>query len=305
MRRMKLIKGGCDLVIAVGGGSAIDIAKSINILSSQESRPIEYVQGKLRIKNKGKPFIAIPTTAGSGSEATHFAVIYVDGTKYSLSHDFILPEYAIIDGQLAMSMPKDVSAVTAMDAFSHAIESYWSINSTEESKLYSEKAIKLIVKNINESVNRPSLKSRKAIMEAAHLAGKAINIAKTTAPHALSYILTSNFGIPHGQAVALFLSPILGYNAGVSDGDCNDKRGAVYVLKTIQDLCLMLGRSTPDGAGRAVNDIMKEIGLKTDIKEFNIREKEIMEIVNNVNFERLSNNPRKLTSGNLIVMLKI
>jgi len=290
---IRIFKEGFDLIIAVGGGSSIDTAKSINILSAQRGNPAEYVKKKVKIDRRGCPLIAIPTTAGSGSEATHFAVVYITGIKYSLAHEFILPEYAIVDPLLTLSMPKSLTASTGMDAFSQAMESCWSITSTKESRLYAEKAIKLILSNIKESVNTRSVESRNAMSEAAHLAGKAINISKTTASHALSYILTSRFGIPHGHAVALTLGQVLQYNAGVTENDCNDRRGKEHVKKIINKVLSILNCSTPREAKIMIQIMMKEIGLETDIKKLGITYDDIESIINNVNYERLRNNPRK------------
>jgi alcohol dehydrogenase class IV len=141
-------KEKCDSMIAIGGGSAIDIAKLINIGAAHKWPLIDYLRGNRKIQNKGKPFIAIPTTAGSGSEATHFAVVYVKGVKHSLGHKYLLPDVAIIDPQFTFSMPPRLTAVTGMDALSQAIESYWCIHSTEESKRYAKEAIVHILKNL-------------------------------------------------------------------------------------------------------------------------------------------------------------
>lgn len=135
------IESDCDTVIAVGGGSVIDTAKSINILSSQDADPRSVITGEKKITCKGKPLIAIPTTSGAGSEATHFAVVYMDKEKYSLAHDFILPEYSIIDPQFTYKLSSGITATSGIDAFSQAIESFWNINVNEESRKYSEEAI--------------------------------------------------------------------------------------------------------------------------------------------------------------------
>jgi len=300
---LRMFENDCDLVIAVGGGSVIDTAKLINIFSAQSREPIEYLMKNRKVDKNGKPLIAVPTTAGSGSEATHFAVVYVNGVKYSLAHDFLLPTYAIIDPKLAMSMPKNIAANSGMDAFCQAIESYWSINSTEESKSYSERAIKLVLENFVESVNSPSLNSRKAMMQAANLAGKAINIAKTTAPHALSYDITSRFGVPHGQAVALTVGSILEYNAEVTDEDCNDERGVSYVVNTLHGLCSLLGCFNHNEVRRMIEDIIKNVGLETELETLGISEERLNEIVDNVNYERLKNNPRNLSDKDILKTL--
>src|SRR3989344_336954 len=122
-------KNNCHFVIAVGGGSVIDVAKSINVLAANTGKPIDYIKNIKKIIKKGKTLVAVPTTSGSGSEATKFAVVYIDKTKYSLDNEFILPDYAIVDPQFTISLPKNITASTGMDALSQGIESYWSINS--------------------------------------------------------------------------------------------------------------------------------------------------------------------------------
>src|SRR3989344_471040 len=116
-----------DFVIAVGGGSVIDIAKAVNIISCQTGKPEDYIKGRALIERQGKPLVAVPTTSGSGSEATHFAVVYINGKKYSLAHHFIMPDYAIVDANLTLSLPIRITAETGMDALSQAIESYWAV----------------------------------------------------------------------------------------------------------------------------------------------------------------------------------
>ncbi len=303
-RGIEIFNSECDVVVAVGGGSVIDMAKLINIFFSQEGEPSEYIKGLKKIRNKGRPLIAVPTTAGSGSEATHFAVVYVNGVKHSVAHEYMLPTYAIVDPELTKSMPKEIAASTGMDAFAQAVESFWSVNSTDISKKYSERAIMLAVSNLRDSVNRRLSKSRARMSEAAHFAGKAINIAKTTASHALSYTLTSNFGIPHGHAVALTLGSVLKYNSEVSDEDCNDRRGAEYVSKTIHDLYSLLNVSDPDEAKDKIENLMEDIGLETHLNPIGVQKDDIEKIAESVNYQRLSNNPRKMTMSDMISLLK-
>jgi len=126
-----------DIIIAVGGGSVIDMAKTINILAVQKDGDlVKYIDDNTLIIEKGLPLVAIPTTAGTGSEATHFSVVYIDNVKYSLAHRFMLPNYAIIDAELSFNLPSHIAAASGMDALSQAVESYWAVKSTEESKKY-------------------------------------------------------------------------------------------------------------------------------------------------------------------------
>ena len=289
-----------DTVLAIGGGSVIDMAKLINILSPQPKRPEKYIRKETTLSERGKPLISVPTTAGSGSEATHFAVIYIDKKKYSLAHEYILPSVSIIDPSFTMSSPHKLTASAGMDALCQAIESYWCVNSTEESKKFSKAAIKLIMNNYVETILEPTSQSRFSLIKAAHLAGKAINITKTTAAHAISYPLTSYFDVPHGQAVGLTLGEILIYNGNVTDRDLLDPRGVMYVRQTINEVVQMLGATDLMTSKSYFSQLMQKVGLETSLSELGIqREEEIELILNNINLERLVNNPRSFTEASL------
>lgn len=292
-------KFNSDLVVAIGGGSVIDMAKSINLLGGQTGDPKKYIIKKREIKNCGKDLVAIPTTAGSGSEATCFAVIYIGKTKYSLEHEKLLPEYAIIDPQFTFNLPKKITASTGMDALCQAMESYWSVNSNKNSQRYSEKAIKLIIKNLPLAVNKSNKQARIAMSRASNLAGKAINITRTTACHAISYPITSYFNVPHGHAAALTLSSMLVFNNNVEEKNLLDKRGVDYVKKTINNLVRMLGASDIYEAKKIIDDLMEEIGLETKLASLGIKKSDIKMIINNLNLERVKNNPRRLDKKQL------
>ena len=296
----------CDLVIAIGGGSVMDVAKSINVLAANDGKPEDYINKKATIENRGKVLVGIPTTSGSGSEATKFAVIYIDKTKYSLEHELVLPDYAIVDPQLTVSLPKGITASTGMDALSQAVESYWCVNSNDESKDYAREAIKLVMGNLSDAVNNPSEVSREAMARAAHLAGKAINISKTTASHAISYPITSYFSIPHGHAVALTVGQMLVYNSGVSEQDVLDQRGVEYVKNIIDEITALLGAEDPQEASKIIADLMDEIGLATKLREVGIKAQEDIDIIvrNGFNPDRVKNNPRELTEEALRVILE-
>jgi len=296
-------QGKYDLVIAIGGGSSIDVAKSINVLSSNPESPENYIIGKVKIESKGKPFVAIPTTSGSGSEATKFAVIYIDKTKYSLSDDFLLPNYVIIDAQLTMSLPSYQTACTGVDALGQAIESYWSINSTSESQRYSKEAIGLILENLEEAVNNPNKINKTKVAKASNLAGKAINITQTTACHAISYPITSFYGIPHGHAVGLTLGEMLDYISLVSKEDCLDDRGVNYVTKSIRIILETMQVETPEEGRDKISSLMERIGLKTKLSQLGVEDIELI-IKNGFNPKRVKNNPRKLTEEKLREILK-
>lgn len=289
-----------DLIIAIGGGSVIDMAKSINILAVQDGKPKEYILKKKEISIPGKKMVAIPTTAGTGSEATRFSVVYIGKTKYSLKHQFILPSCSIVDPQFTFNLNKKITAETGADAFAQAVESYWSINSTNESKKYSSKSIRLILKYFVKAVKSPNKKARLEMSRAANLAGKAINISETTACHAISYPITSFFNVAHGQAVVITLSSLLSYNNMVSKFDVLDKRGKEYAQSSINGINKMLGVENCQEAFKKIEGILKEVGLATRLGELGIYKNDLKIIIENgFNPERMKNNPRKVTKGEL------
>jgi len=255
---LKIFKNGnYDLILSVGGGSAIDVAKSIKFFSK-----------------KNIPLVAIPTTAGSGSEATYFIVFYKNKKKISEGQkDFTLPNYVILDFNFLKSLPRKIMASAGIDALGQAIESYWSIHSTEKSKKYSKKSIKLIINYLTSAILKKDKKSLKKILMGSHLAGKAINITKTTSCHSIAYPLTSYFEIPHGHAVGLTLGEMLKFNFGVSKKNCLDKRGENYVKKTIFQLSKILGKNDPNEASEKIHFFLKEIGLENKLSNLGLKKK--------------------------------
>jgi alcohol dehydrogenase len=293
-----------DLTVAIGGGSVIDTAKAITVFAHNPATPEEYLLKKQVLANASR-VVAIPTTAGMGSEATKFAVVYMQNTKYSLDHAFVLPRYAIVDPALAMTMPPQVAATSGMDAFAQAIESYWSVHATPASQCYARAALRLIKDHLVESVTQGTPQSREAMARAAHLAGKAITISYTTACHAISYPITAHFGVPHGHAVALTLGAMLEYNAGVQAAECNDARGVPHVRRSLQDILQCLGVGTPAEGRRLVERLMLAIGLAPRLTQVGITTAQDRALIVKYGFhpERVVNNPRRLTEDALHTIL--
>lgn len=294
----------CNLIIAVGGGSVIDMAKSIRALFGQRGRLEDYLFGRNKIKKPQIKLIAIPTTSGTGSETTHFAVVYIKKIKYSLDSPYVRPDVCIVDPQLTMNLPPAITAATGMDALGQAIESYWSVNSTPTSKRYSNRAIRLIITHLARAVLKPTKRSRIAMSTASHLAGKAINTAYTTACHAVSYPLTSYFGIPHGHAVALTLGAMLVYNSHVTSKDVVDGRGAIYVKNTIRSLLKIFSSKTPEEAATKITKLMDTVKLKRHLGKLGVRKTDLPIILSSgFNPARMKNNPRRLTYNDLQELL--
>ena len=268
---------GCDAIVAVGGGSAMDVAKCIKLYAKMAD-DVCYLEQPYT--DSGIPLIALPTTAGTGSESTRFAVIYRNGEKQSVHHDSILPDYAVLDPVVLYTLPIYQKKCTLMDALGQAIESWWSVAATAESRRLAEQAVRSIVAHWRGYIFDNDADATMEILRASNLAGQAIHITTTTAPHAMSYKLTTMYGIPHGHAVALCLPRVWEY-----------MRGRVAVL---DDIVAALGA---EDAVKLLDDMLTEMELEKPIVQN--RDEELTALVNGVNLERLSNHPVKLSAATL------
>ena len=303
-------KEACDTLVAVGGGSSIDVAKCI----------------KLYAKAPETKLIAIPTTAGTGSESTRFAVIYAQGKKQSITDDCIVPDFAILEPSVLESLPLYQKKCTMMDALCQGLESWWSVNSTDASRILSRRAVQMILSNWSDYLAseahscRPGSASLhpsqspfrhtgselpsdspasgplpftwpraatppgmnmppEAIMEAANLAGQAICITQTTAPHAFSYKLTSMYGLPHGHAVAICLPEIWDFMLANIE-KCSDPRGPQYLQGVFEEISQLIN---PEG----FRALLAELELTAP----SAAEGDIALLAASVNPIRLANNP--------------
>lgn len=283
-----------DLIIAVGGGSVIDTAKIIKYL--------HYNENQVQTLSIPIPIIAVPTTAGTGSEATNFAVVYIDGVKHSYEEDYLLPDVAIIDSNLLKSQSEYQIAVSGLDALAQGIESYWNVNSTQESMEYASEAIKLIWENLRNAVKGNQVAMEK-MAYGSFLAGKAIRITKTTGPHALSYYITSNYNLAHGHAVSIFLPIFFKYNSDVNSENCNDKRGCKYVVKTMKSIAKILKVEATESVSQILHDYIIALNIEINFKNLGISRFDIDTIIGEVNEYRFNNNPRKFNRNVLVELL--
>lgn len=184
---------GCDSIIAIGGGSAMDVAKCIKIYATFPGNGENGEWIGQKAEGNAIPFLAMPTTAGTGSEATRYAVIYWKGAKQSITSERFIPKTVLMDPSCLSTLPLYQKKATMCDALCHAIESFWSVNSTDESKECSRRAIQGVLGNM-EGYLQNTESGNAGMLRAAHEAGKAINITQTTAGHAMCYKITSLFG---------------------------------------------------------------------------------------------------------------
>lgn len=284
----------CDSILAVGGGSAIDVAKCIKlaVLSEEGNAAIipPLVSQQLPVDGSKIPFVAIPTTAGTGSESTHNAVMYYEGAKQTVTNDGVLPDYAILEPSVLKTLPLYQKKCTMMDALCQGIESWWSVNSTEESYEYSRKTIELIMANWRKYIFENDYEAAKQIMLAANYGGRAINITATTAAHAMSYKITSLYKFPHGHAVAVCLPEIWEYMIANMD-KCRDSRGLEYLGGIFNNIAKSMGAGASTEAIGIFRDMMKEMELAYPTSDSNQRNSDLDVLSSSVNPVRLKNNP--------------
>lgn len=274
-----------SVIIAIGGGSVIDMGKLLRFFQTHEGGILEnhYFANGTTI-----PLIAIPTTAGTGAEATHFAVLYDEsGKKHSITDEAMLPDYAVVYPPLTFGQSPYVTACSGFDALAQAIEAYWNKNATHESDEYALKAMNLIYLSLPVAVNEPTLGERYKMAEGAYWAGRAINITKTTAPHAFSYPFTTHYGIPHGHAVSMVFPKIAQLN--LTRGSIpEEKKQIIWNLFGIE--------SDINGT---IRNYVESLGLDIPSKEYDIEK-----ILDGISLERLANNPIGISNSEVKSILK-
>ena len=293
-------KNNIDTIVSIGGGSVIDIAKIILAFIEPNQNFHAIVTGSDIPKNSKIPHFSIPTTAGTGSESTHFAVVYLNKKKYSIAAPYLLPNSAILDGELFISNPSFQKAINGLDALAQAIESHWSNKSTEESRQYSRKAIPYLYKNLPKIVfDKADKNDYQNFIYASNLAGRAINISKTTSPHAFSYAFTSKYGIPHGQAVWLTLPKIFRIHLNtIKSNNFNGKDYDQFHF-LLHEIIGLMGISKKN-LEKNFEDFLSSLGVEYSMDKLGVNTKlKRKEIAKNVNQERLKNNPVSFSIDNI------
>jgi len=274
-------ESGCDAVCGAGGGSAMDTAKCIRLFAGMSGvRP--YTE-QLPVHDDIL-LIAIPTTAGTGSEATHFAVIYRNGEKLSVADEGALPGAVLLDAGNLAGLPEVHRNASMLDALCHAIESLWSVNSTAESMELSRAAIRAVTENME---GYTAGACRTEMLEAAYTAGQAINITTTTAAHAMSYKLTKLYGIPHGHAAALCLPEVYRFLSENADR-CTDRRGVSHLRSILGEIPPLLGCDSFRAALSLLSGLPGRLGLTAPEQA---ADEDIAVLAACVNTRRLNNSP--------------
>lgn len=279
-----------DLVIALGGGSAMDAGKAIAALAENGGKTGEYMLGKREFSRKALPCICIPTTSGTSSEITRYAVITTEGAtaggrkKKGIASDFLYADVALIDPELAKTMTPEITAATGLDALSHAVEAYWNTDSEPISRHSALKAIELVSKNLLNAYKDKSgsdMAARTNMSLATIFAGFAFNNPGTTSLHAVSYYLTTHFGLPHGSACAITMPAFMRFNAE------KEKR-------LLQDIAVAMGCASAEEAAQSVERLMREMKAPARLHEIGATEKDLDAIVRDAMRPNMLRNPRRV-----------
>lgn len=284
---------GCDMIAAAGGGSAIDVAKCIKLFAHMD---LEKSCLEQAIVQNEIPLLAIPTTAGSGSEATEFAVIYHLGEKRSVAHASCLPSAVLLDPSVLDTLPDYQKKAAMMDALCHGVESFWSIRATRESRSYSKAAIQTVLK-YKDAYLQGTAEGKANMLYGANLAGKAINLAQTTAGHAMCYKLTGLYGIAHGHAAALCTAKVFAHMARL----CPTPSDRAPVGAALQELASVMGCATAAQAAERFQGILD--GLKLEVPSPK-SSADLELLAASVNLERLNNHPIELDAGTIATLYR-
>ena len=293
-------KNKIDTIVSVGGGSVIDIAKLILAFLDPNQDIEKIIDGSIKVKPSRVKHISVPTTAGTGSESTHFAVVYKNKKKYSVAAEFLIPDIVLLDGILFLSNSPNQKAFNGLDALAQAIESHWACGSTSESKSFSRKAIPILFKKLPKIVSGEASKEEfQYFIEASNLAGKAINISKTTSPHAYSYSFTSEYSIPHGQAVWLTLPKIFEIHKNALDQGTENIINFKELQNSIKEILNLL-EINQNNISNDLKEFVLSLGLECRMEKLGLNTPSAREqISRKVNLERLKNNPVILTEENI------
>lgn len=285
---------GSDLVLGIGGGSPLDIAK-VSAILVKNSGDLNAYFGVDLVPNKGVPTMLVPTTAGTGSEVTPIAILsdHTDRLKKGIVSPYLFPEVAVLDPELTIPLPAQVTAATGMDALIHAVEAFTSKNATSMSDMLARQAMSVIFRSIRTAYgDGTNLDARGKMLEGSLLAGMAFANAGVTAVHAFAYPIGAEFHIPHGVANSIMLTPVMAFNMlgipskfaemakifGMNISGMNEREAATEAIEALQVLS-------------------NDLGLPRSLSQYGVKEEHVPALAEGVMkvTRLLANNPRQLT----------
>lgn len=287
-------EASCDLIIGLGGGSAMDVAKVISVLLTNEKSLAQLIGVNL-VDKRGIPKILIPTSAGTGSEVTPIVILtdQMENLKKGVVSDFLFPETAILDPELTVSLPPGATAASGMDALIHAVEAFTSVYATPMTDHLALRAIELVVANIRSAwANGNNLEARMNMLEGSLLAGQAFANAGVTAVHAFAYPLGGEFHVAHGVANTVMLCAVLRFNMLA-----NLKKFATVGKLLCPDVPSTDSKVLAEAGIRFLEGLIADLQLPRSLQELNVPQDAIAGMAEGVMkvTRLLANNPRKIT----------
>ena len=291
----------CDFIIALGGGSPIDTAKAVCIMASNPGVIQDY-KGLDKVSSPGAPLIAIPTTAGTGSETTIFTIITDTRTnvKMLIGSPFILPSVALVDPLLTASSPPSVTAATGVDALTHAIEAYVSVKAQPMSDVFALSAIKFLSENLRQAwANGDNLEARSLTMLGAFQAGVAFSNSSVALVHGMSRPIGAYFHVPHGLSNAVLLAPVVEFSISGNPKRYVDIARAMG--EKVEGLGVMEGASK---ASKAVRELVRDTRIPT-LATLGVTREKLKTVVGKMADDAIAsgspgNNPRKATKEEIV-----
>ena len=285
-------EAGADVVVSIGGGSALDLAKAAAILATHDRPAKEYATGAARFERQGLPFVAAPTTSGSSSEVTSGSALWdwETSSQFGLGDTLMFPTVAIVDPRLAMSMSQTLAANTGMDAFTSAFESYWNVDADPVSDALALDVIRTYSANLTRSAIQGDLESRAACALAATMSGVGYSNSSPNACHAVGSPLTLLWRVEHGQSVSITLSSFLRWCAPA-------------IAHKTPALWAALGVSDVEEACAKLDDIIAACGLQTRLSGLGIGADDVDTIVERTRWDRMAQLPREMDADGLREML--
>jgi alcohol dehydrogenase class IV len=277
-------RAGPDVVVAIGGGSAMDLGKLTAVLMANPGPSIEYGKRLRTIEQPGLPFIAVPTTSGSSSEVTPGMAMWEwdESTSYNVRHTYMFPTVALVDPDLTLSMPRDLAAASGIDAFSSAFESYWATGAQPMTDALALGVVRVFAENLEASCRDGGRAARAACALAATMSGVGYSNCPPNVCHAFSRPLTIFWRVAHGQAVGITLPAFL-------------ERNAPAIQHKLPPLWEALGVGGLDEAVARVTEIMQNCGLETRLGELGVSRGDLDRFLDVIAWERLATMPTDLS----------
>lgn len=288
-----------DLVVGIGGGSAMDVAKIVAVLLASDVALRDLLRGKATIAKRGVPTLMVPTTAGTGSEATPNSIVLVpeDELKVGIVSAKLIPDGVILDPEMTVGLPPAITASTGMDALTHAIECYMSKKGSPFSELFALKAITLITRSIRRAYAQGGdLAARHDMLLGAYYGGMCIATSSTTAVHALAYPLGGKYRIPHGVSNAILLPYVMRFNSVGNEDKFSDVALAMGL-----DVAGKSATAATEAVIAALFALNRDLAIPADLKQWNITAADLETLVDGAAkvTRLLDNNPRAMSRADI------